>query len=83
MVFSVREADSLYEKATAAAWGEAQKRLAEIAAAAPGKKPEVVSVYYDRLQGESLIEELPDQPKSSRPDAVEVVVRLRVHYALR
>ncbi len=67
----------------AAAWAEAEKRLGEIAAAAPGKKPEIVNIYYDRLSGESLIEELPDQPKSSRPDAVEAVVRLRIRYALR
>lgn len=83
MVFSVREADSLYEKAAAAAWSEAEKRLGEIAAAAQGTKPEIVNVYYDRTPGESTIEELPDLPISSRPEAVEVVVRLRVEYALR
>jgi hypothetical protein len=83
VVFSVREASELYEVATAKAWIDAEMRLSEIAAAAPDKKLEIVSVHYDRLPGESLIEELPDEPKSSRPDAVEVAVRLRIRYALR
>ncbi len=69
--------------ATAKAWIEAENRLDGIAAAAPGRKLEIVGVHYDRLPGEALIEELPDEPKSSRPDAVEVAVRLRIQYALR
>jgi len=51
-------------------------------AASPSRKLQVVNVEYDPLLEESVIEELPDQPKSSRPRAVEVAVRLRVTYEL-
>lgn len=85
MVFSVGEAESkeLYKRASAQAWTEVERRLDELAAARPGKKLELVAVEYDPMFEESLIEELPDQPKSSRPQAVEVAVRLRVTYELR
>lgn len=82
MVFSVREAEAIYRRATAQAWAEIEKRLAQIATAHPGKQLELVEVSYDPLPGESIIEELPEQPKSSRPQAVEVSVRLRATYAL-
>jgi hypothetical protein len=65
------------------AWTEVEQRLGELAAARPGRKLELISVQYDPMFEESLIEELPDQPKSSRPQAVEVAVRLRVTYELR
>ena len=85
MVFSVREAESqeLYQRAAAQAWAAIQTRLQEFAAASPGRVFELVEVSYDAEPGQSLIEELPDQPKSSRPQAVEVSVRLRATYALR
>jgi hypothetical protein len=85
VVFSVREAESqeLYQRAAAQAWARIQTRLQQLAAARPDRKFELVEVSYDPLPGESLIEELPDQPKSSRPKAVEVSVRLRATYALR
>ena len=79
----MREEKELLERAAAKAWIEAEKLLAEAAGAAPGKKLEIVEVHYDRLPGDSLIEELPDLPKSSRPDAVEVAVRLRITYTFR
>ena len=78
----MREADRLYDVAFAKAWVESQGKLDAVAQAAPGMKLEVLEVHYDRLAAESLIEELPDQPKSSRPEAVEVAVRLRIRYAL-
>jgi hypothetical protein len=83
VVFSVREADELYRRAREKAWAEIETRLRELTAAAPGKEPELVHVSYDPLPGESLIEELPDNPKSSRPQAVEVSVRISVTYRWR
>ena len=84
MVFSVGEAEGkeLYKRAAAQAWTDVEQRLRELAATRPGKKLELVTVEYDPMLEESLIEELPDQPKSSRPQAVEVAVRLRVTYEL-
>jgi len=85
VVFSVREAESqeLYQRAAAQAWTVIQRRLQQLATASPGRRLELVEVSYDPMPGQSLIEELPDQPKSSRPQAVEVSVRLRATYALR
>jgi hypothetical protein len=85
VVFSVREAKSqeLYQRAVARAWSVIQTRLQQLATASPGRKFELVEMSYDPMPGQSLIEELPDQPKSSRPQAVEVSVRLRATYALR
>jgi hypothetical protein len=85
VVFSVREAESqeLYQRAAAQAWTAIQMRLQQLATASPGRRLELVEVSYDPMPGQSLIEELPDQPKSSRPQAVEVSVRLRATYALR
>lgn len=77
------ESKELYKRAATQAWTDVQQRLRELAAARPGKKLELVAVQYDPMLEESLIEELPDQPKSSRPQAVEVAVRLRVTYELR
>ena len=82
MVFSVREARDLYERAAEKAWGAIEARLRDLAAASPGTKYELVSVSYDPLPGESVIEELPEVPKSSRPQEVRVSVRLRAAYAL-
>jgi len=82
VVFSVREADRLYERAIAEAWRELEARLRRLSAANPGRRYRLVSVSYDPLPGESVIEELPDRPKSSRPDAVEASVRLRATYAV-
>ena len=85
MVFSVREAESqeLHQRAAAQAWTAIQTRLQQLATASPGRKYELVEVSYDPVPGQSLIEELPDEPKSSRPQAVEVSVRVRATYALR
>jgi len=83
VVFSVREADELYRRALEKAWAKVETRLRESAASTPGKEPELMEVSYDPLPGESVIEELPDNPKSSRPQAVEVSVRIRATYRLR
>jgi hypothetical protein len=85
VVFSVREAKSqeLYQRAMAQAWAAIQARLQQLATSSPGRKFQLVGVSYDPSFGESLIEELPDQPKSSRPQGVEVSVRLRATYKLR
>ncbi len=83
MVFSVREAKELYERAVAKAWKQVQERLQDAIAANPGKKYELVAVSYDPLPGESIIDELPEQPKSSRPQAVEVSIRLCAMYSAR
>jgi hypothetical protein len=79
----VREAKQLYERAAGEAWADVERRAAEAAAAVPGKKLELVQVSYDPLPGESVIDELPDQPKSSRPRSVAVSVRVRAVYLLR
>lgn len=83
MVFSVGEAEGkeLYKRAADQAWTNVEQHLRELAAT-PSRKLELVEVQYDPMLEESVIEELPDQPKSSRPRAVEVAVRLRVTYAL-
>ena len=78
----MREANDLYEKAADRAWRVIEARLRDLAAASPGKKYELVAVSYEPLPGESVIEELPEAPKSSRPEAVQVSVRLRATYAL-
>jgi hypothetical protein len=85
VVFSVGEAESeeLYRKATARAWAMIEARREEISLARPEVKPQLVAVSYDPLPDESIIEELPELPKSSRPQAVEVAVRLRATYTLR
>lgn len=82
MVFSVREADELYRRALDKAWAGIETRLRELTASTPGKKPELLEVSYDPLPEESMIEELPDDPKSSRPQAVEVLVRISATYRL-
>jgi hypothetical protein len=58
-------------------------RLRDLTASTPGKKPRLLEVSYDPLPGESTIEELPDDPKSSRPQAVEVSVRIIATYTLQ
>jgi len=85
VVFSVREAESqeLYQRAVAQAWAAIQTRLKQLASASPDRKFELEEVIYDPISGQSLIEELPDCPKSSRPKAVEVSVHLQATYALR
>ena len=82
MVFSVREADELYRRALEKAWAGVEKRLRELTASTPGKEPELLNVSFDLLPGESVIEELPDTPKSSRPQAVEISVRISATYRL-
>jgi hypothetical protein len=67
----------------AKAWQEIQTRLSVVAARTPGRKLELIDVSYDPSPGESVIEELPEQPKSSRPKEVEVDVRLRATYILK
>ena len=83
MVFSVREADELYRRALEKAWAGIEERLRDLTDSTPGKEPELLEVSYDPLPGESVIEELPDNPKSSRPQAVEVSVRISATYRLR
>jgi hypothetical protein len=83
VVFSVREADQLYRRALDKAWSAIDARLQELTASTPGKKPKLLQVSYDPLPGESTIEELPDVPKSSRPQAVEVSVRVTATYTLQ
>jgi hypothetical protein len=83
VVFSVREADELYRRALAKAWAAINTRLRDLAASAPGKNLKLLEVSYDPSLGESTIEELPDNPKSSRPQAVEVSVRVTATYTLR
>ena len=83
MVFSVREADELYRRALDKAWAAIDARLQQLTASTPGKKPKLLQVSYDPLPGESTIEELPDDPKSSRPQAVEVSVRVIATYTWR
>jgi hypothetical protein len=78
----VREADELVKKAAAQAWSRIESRLHSIEAEA-GRKVELVSVAMDTLPGDSVIEELPEVPKSSRPGAVPVTVRLRATYKLK
>jgi hypothetical protein len=60
-----------------------EARREELSSANPARKFQLVEVSYDPLPGESVIEELPDLPKSSRPKAVEVAVRVQATYALR
>lgn len=76
------EGKELYDRAAAQAWTDVEQRLRELVASSPRKKLQLIEVQYDPLLEESLIEELPDQPKSSRPQVVEVAVRLRVTYEL-
>ena len=60
-----------------------EAQLKQLSSANPTREFQLVEVSYDPLPGESVIEELPEQPKSSRPKAVEVAVRLRATYSLR
>lgn len=79
----MREDGILYERAVARAWRQIGTRLDEIAKTLPGRKLELVAVQYDALPAESVIEELPDRAKSSRPQTVKVSVRLSATYVLR
>ena len=79
----MREADGLYRRALDKAWAGVETRLRELTASFSGKDLEILDVNYDPLPGKSLIEELPDNPKSSRPQAVQVAVRISVTYRLR
>jgi hypothetical protein len=83
VVFSVREAKGIYEKAVANAWSDIEAQLAHFAPAKSAWRFQLVEVQYDPMTGESVIEELPDEPKSSRPQTVEVRVMLRAVYVLR
>jgi hypothetical protein len=85
VVFSVGEAESqeLYRRAAARAWAMIEARREELSLPNQARKFQLVEVSYDPLPGESVIEELPDPPKSSRPKAVEVAVLVRATYALR
>lgn len=65
------------------AWAAIQARIQQLAAANPGRKFKLEGVTYSPSIGQSQIEELPDQPTSSRPQAVEVSVRLAATYAVR
>jgi hypothetical protein len=77
----VREAKGLYEKALVKAWRGIEEQAAQLTAKEGGKLT-LLRISYDPLPGESVIEELPDLPKSSRPEAVPVSVRLRVTYRM-
>lgn len=85
MVFSVGEAEgkALYQRALAQAWTQIQERLQELRAVSPKRQLRLTAVHCDPLSGQSTIEELPDQPKSSRPQAVEVSVSLRATYEVQ
>jgi len=83
VVFSVREANELYGRALDKAWAGIEARLRELTASTPGKEPELLEVSVNPMPGESTIEELPDNPKYSRPQAVEVSVRVSATYTLR
>jgi hypothetical protein len=83
VVFSVREAEQGEKQAADKAWEEVVRRLRDLSSTHPGRVFDLVEVSYDPLPGQSVIEELPDLPKSSRPQAVEVAVRVRATYALR
>ncbi len=78
----MREDQELYKRAAENAWAELDARLKDLSAGAPGKRLELVQVSYDPLPGESIIDELPEQAKSSRPESVRVSVRLRATYVL-
>jgi len=73
----------LEDRATANAWAEVQKALKTLTELEPDRKLRVLSVGYDPLPGESVIEELPEQPKSSHPQAVTFAVRLTVVYIVQ
>ena len=63
------------------AWKEIEQHAVGMAAK-NGWRLTPLKISYDPLPGESVIDELPDLPKSSRPEAVPVSVRLRVTYRL-
>jgi hypothetical protein len=73
----------LQEKALAKAWASIEARLKEMTAAQAGRRFDLIEVSFDPVPGDSVIEELPDQPKSSRPQAVKVAVRLRMVFEVR
>lgn len=79
----MREGKDLYDDAVANAWAKVEKTLELLRDQAPGRNLQLLSVSYDALPGESVIDELPDQPKSSRPQAVAVTVELRAVYIAR
>jgi len=83
VVFSVREAKQLYQRALDDAWRGLETRLRDAEARTPGRKLSLVQVSYNPSPDESAIEELPEQPNSSRPKEVEVSVRLRATYVVR
>jgi hypothetical protein len=78
------EVSELYQRAAEEAWLNVEKRARELGTSMPGKKLRLIQVQYEpSMDQESVIDELPERPKSSRPQAVEARVHLRVTYELR
>ncbi len=71
-----------YERATEAAWEAIREKLELIRRRLGIESVELVGVRYDRDSAVSIIDELPDEPKSPHPEHVEIRVVLEVNYRI-
>lgn len=78
----MRESSTLYRQAADAAWREIQKRLEVIKKKLGDPKVELVEARYDGDSFLSLVDELPDEPKSPDPGRVEIRVAIEAHYRI-
>jgi hypothetical protein len=77
----VREADALYRKAAGQAWQAVQEKL-EIVKTMGIPAAAIENISYDDNSGATHIDEIPDGPKSSHPDHVEITVTLEATYRI-
>ncbi len=78
----MRENSTPYRQAADAAWREIQNRLEAIKKKLGDPRVELVEVSYDGDSFLSLVDELPDEPKSPDPGGVEIRVAIEAHYRI-
>ncbi|HYK89612.1 MAG TPA: hypothetical protein VE398_12625 [Acidobacteriota bacterium] len=78
----MRASPELYHQAMDAAWQKIQSRLEAIKKMLNIRDVELVELTYDGDSSVSLVDELPDEPKSSSPDHIEVRVTVEACYRI-
>ncbi len=81
-MFSVREQSAAYEKARQVAWDAIQQKLEVIKKQLKIERVQLEKLIYDQDSYVSEIEELPDDPKASQPDDVQVRVGMEALYRI-
>lgn len=76
----MREDKELYRQAVSDAWKTIDAKLRDLAKSRPHRPFVIKQIVYDPMPGDSIIEELPERAKSSRPWEIEVAARLQITY---